>query len=451
VVQATIWDADTGGSAASPAGKSFVVRSAEGKVLPAQKVNSGNYWGHSFVDLIFPATVEALGHAAYVIEEGSSGEAAAGVKTYEVPPRHEPHAPTAPAMENELLAVEFDATTGGVVKLLDKTTGRDLADRSNPLGVLEFVLERPRGMSAWIIGSALSRRSRLEVRSLERLWNGPHAASVAAKLRVENSDVTITYTLKATQPWLEILVETTWLERGSRESGTPSLRMLFPLDLQEATGRYEIPFGSIQRDLNAGQEVPALRWVDVAGRNGGTAAGCCLMNDSKYGHSLNGSTLGLTLIRSSYEPDPLPEIGEHVIRLAVAPHGKDLAVSDLVRMGASFNHPLLVVSTDVHGGRLPAAGSAATSVAPGNVILSSVKKAEDEDAIVFRLYDTAGKTSAAKVTLDAALFGRPEEAQEVDLLERPVEKSTARTTSGGFSVSVPGHGIASVLVKFAGR
>ncbi len=448
VVQATVWDVDDGRSPGRTGGKSFVVRGRDGKVIGAQRIGAGDYWGHKFVELAFPAAVDALGHAAYAVETGSAGDVTGAVSTYEVPIRHEPHAPTAPAMANELLAVEFDSLTGGVVKLLDKTTGKDLADKASPLGVLEYILERPRGMSAWTISQTQTRLYPLAVQSLQWVQRGPRVASLAARARVRSSDVTVTYTLKAGQPWLEITVETMWLERGDRSIGTPSLRMRFPLALSQAKGRYEIPFGSIERDLIAGQEVPALRWADVVGNNGPQTAGCALLNDSKYGHSLEGSTLRLTLIRSSYEPDPLPEIREHTIRMAVLPHGKPLPTGDLVRLGASFNHPLQVVSTDAHKGRLPAAGAAVSSIRPANIVLSSVKKAEADDAVVFRLYETDGRAANARVVVDETLWGRPAEAVQVDLLERPVKNSTAKAGKNAFSVAVPAHGIASVKVHF---
>ena len=81
--------------------------------------------------------------------------------------------------------------------------------------------------------------------------------------------------------------------------------------LSDARARYEIPFGSIERQLNQGEEVPAPRWAEVSEnlRNSTRKAGLILLNDCKYGHSLDGSTLGLTLVRSSYSPDPLPEFG----------------------------------------------------------------------------------------------------------------------------------------------
>ncbi len=448
VVQATVWDAGTG-AAGDINAKSFLVRTPDGKVLPAQKLDAGNYWGHRFVDLLFPAEVGAMGYAAYAIEEGTVPGFDAGVTCRESPPRHVSCGPANPVLENEFLAVRLDPVTGGVAQLLDKATGKDLADAGNPLGILEYVRERAGGMSAWVIAELAERICPLKLDSLRNVRQGPHAAATEAKLRVKDSTVTVTYALKAHQRWLEIEVSARWLERGGAEIGTPGLRMRFPLALTAAKARYEVPFGCVQRDLKGGEEVPALRFADVVGRIGAAPAGCAVLNDSKYGHSLAASTLAVNLIRSSYEPDPLPEIGEHAVRLAVVPHGPKLPVGALVRLAAAFNHPLQVVATDAHRGRLPPAAAAVRAVRPANVVLSSVRKAQDEDALIFHLYETDGRPADATVALDTALMGAVAAADEVDFLERPVETPAARKARGGFTVPVGAHGIAAVKVRMA--
>ncbi len=453
VVQATVWDADTGPAGTELKQKTFVVRTAEGKVVPTQKIGEGGYWGHRFVDLAFPVEVGSLGYNTYAIEEGTVQDFEAPVKCLEEPgPGQVSFAPSLPTLENEFLAVEFDSLTGGVSRLVDKKTGRNLADAANPLGVLEYVLERPGGMSAWVIAPTQERQYPLQVHSLKRTQSGPFQAVVEAKLNVQNSSATVTYTLEAGQPWLEIAVQTRWVEIGTGEKGCPSLLMRFPLALTEAKGLYEIPFGAIQRDLNRGQEVPALRWLDVSGKQGtgrtGATAGCAVANDSKYGYSLDGSVLRATLIRSSYEPDPIPEVGDHIIRFALMPHAARPATADLVRLGASFNHPLQVVATDVHKGTLAVADEAMPSVRPDSVVVTSLKRAEAGDGFVVRLQETAGKAVTATVALSAGLLGKIQDVVEVDLLERPVGKSSAAKVAGGFSVKVPGFGIASVKVTF---
>ena len=446
IVTATLWDVETGEPGAAK--KTFVVHTPDGKTLPAQRTDDGGYWGHQYVDVAFPASVGALGYAACAVAEGDAPAPKGGV-TCGGGFRGGEQQPVGDfTLENEHLAVAFDRHTGGIVRLLDKATGRDLASPDAPLALLEYVLERPRGMTAWVLGDPKEQRCPLAIDAFGPGLAGPYVASMVAKLKVNQSDVKVTYTLRAGQGQLDVAVEAHWVEIGGKETGVPALRMRFPLALAAAKARYEIPFGSIERDLNRGQEVPALRWADVTGKApGGARGGMALLNDSKYGHSLDGSTLRLTLIRSTYEPDPLPEVGDHAIRMALVPHGKDLPVADLVRLGAAFNHHLLIVSTDVHAGRLPATASA-VAAAPANVVVSSVRPAQDDDAIIVHLFETAGKKTAAKVTLNADLLGTPAEAVEVDLLERPVEKPTAKAAPGGFQVTVPARGIAAVKVRF---
>ena len=451
VVTATIWDAGTNEKGDDVQGKTFVARCADGRTVPAQQMDQGEYWGHQYVDLAFTVPVGALGYTALTVEQGEAPDHKAGVR-YEPASfwYHMQHCDRL-AIENEFLAVEIDRNTGGLIKLLEKKTGRDLADPDNPLAVLEYVLERPDVASAWVIHDAMRRMSPLEIVSIDWGVVGPYVASLVVRAKVNDSTIKVTYELKARQPWLEINVSANWLERGSAAIGVPSLRMQFPLALTDVKARYEIPFGSIERGLNRGEEVPALRWADVSGKVPGRAglAGCTLLNDCKYGHSLKGSTLGMTLIRSSYEPDPLPDMGEHEFKLALAPHGQERAVAEMVRLGTSFNHPLQVVSTDVHSGALASQSRAAVKCQPDNVIVTNVKKAEDDNAVVFRLLETADRDSRATVTLDPTLVGKVAEAIEVDLLERPEKHSTAETVSKGFSVNLPASGIASVKVLFA--
>jgi alpha-mannosidase len=345
---------------------------------------------------------------------------------------------------------EFDAASGALARLCDVHSGVELIDPQHPAPLLEYVLERPGGMSSWRIHPTQQRVCPLEVHALRLAERGPHVASVVVEGRVKRSSFRMVCAVRAGEPALQIDLKVNWLEVGGPQVGTPSLKFHLPLALQDARGRYEVPFGSIQRPQREGQEVPALRWADVTGKTAeGKAAGCLLLNDCRHGHSLDGAVLRLTLLRSSYEPDPLPEMGEHRMRIGLVPHAGRLPPADCTRLAVDFDQPPHVLATDVHAGRLPPAGGAVRSVRPGAVVLSSIKKAEDDAALIFRLIETRGRTANARVSLDPALLGTPTAAVEVDLLERPLDESTAGPTADGFTVRVPANGIASVKVTFA--
>jgi alpha-mannosidase len=429
------------------------VRLPDGRSFAPQVIETGRFWGHEFVRLALPVTVAGLGYAAFAIceEAGAANAGEPGVwQLGERQPQPRSHAEQyREGLENALVRVELDMTTGGIRSLVDKRTGVALIGPERPAPILEYAVERPHGMTAWTIENT-GPVSYGEVLSIKRTVSGPFKAAIAVKLRVHDSDVTLTYELAAGDPQLHLRVDAEWFERGTPQTGAPTLRMAFPLALAQARGRYEIAFGAIERDLNAGQEVPALQWAQVMGLadGSGTPAGCLLVNDSKYGYSLDGSTLHMTLIRSSYDPDNLPEIRTHEIHAGLRPLAADLPAAEAIRLGRNFNHALRVVGTDVHAGPLPAA-AAFIQTTPESVILSSVKKAETEDALVLTFFDPTGRAATVEARFNEALLGRPVEAVEVDLMERPLAHSTAAVSGDAVTVQVPGRGIVSVKVRIA--
>jgi alpha-mannosidase len=106
-----------------------------------------------------------------------------------------------------------------------------------------------------------------------------------------------------------------------------------------------------------------------------------------------------------------------------------------------------VIGTGLHAGRLPASSPGFTAIEPAGVVVSEVKKAETGDDLVIRLYETEGTKGTASVELNAAVFGQVESVREADLLERPLEKGTARMKANGFTVDMPAYGIATVRVR----
>jgi len=252
--------------------------------------------------------------------------------------------------------------------------------------------------------------------------------------------------LKTGVPRVEFVLRIEWLEWGNPNYGVPMLKVRFPLALEEGRPLFEIPFGYIRRPAN-GKEVPALRWVDLSGKRlkGRGRVGVTLVNDCKYGHSVRGDEIKLTLLRSSYDPDPLPELGNHEIRFALVPHGEDWGPSDATKAGCEFNHLPEVIATDIHKGNLPKE-QGFLSVGPSNVLLSGVKKAEDDDGLIIRLYEIEGRQTEARVRLDPSLVKPNSSAVEVDLLERVISERTTKMEGEILKVMVPAFGITSVKI-----
>ena len=445
VVEVTIWEGFTSGQPLHE--RSYIVRYADGTALPAQVTGNGQYWGHNFVKLAVPVTVPALGYTAGAIGETADGLCMEKGARQIGGVHHCMYAPVErgiEGIENEHLSLTVDTATGGIRRLVHKASGKTIV-MDAPL--LEYAVERPHGMSAWSIDHT-GPPEYPTVTRLTRKGDGPHTAAVEIAATIHESEFTVVYELRAGDPRLYLHISGTWFQRGTPQTGVPALTYALPLPVEHARARYEIPFGAIDRVLNHGEELPALQWAQVSGMLDGETAGCLLHNDSKHGYSLHGSTLRLSLIRASYDPDGLPEIGNHEIHLAVQPFIGDLPVAEAIRAGNALNHPIRIVSTDVHAGTFPAQAQY-LSVAPAQAVLSAVKKVDGEDALLFRLIETGGTDTQVQVTLNTSLLGAIVSACEVDLMERPLPASTAAVNGETVTVRVPAHGIASVKVKLA--
>ncbi len=453
VVDAHVWDNGPAGTTPMR-NRRYRVQGPDGTVAPAQVTGGGGYWGHDYATVAFPVSVAGLGYAVYtVIEEVSGAADNAGPVDQPVvlngPVHHCGYSMVergAEGLENEFLRVEIDPATGGVRRLLDKVAGVDLIQPMPSAPVLEYEVERPHGMTAWLIQHPGTPPEYPRLKALRRGLNGPYRATLEADLAIYESEFTVTYEIRRGDPKLYIRIAGTWFQRGTPQTGVPALSFVLPLALKDARGRYEIPFGALDRDLNQREEVPALQWAQVTGTAGDAQAGCLLLNDCKYGHSLQGSTLRLTLIRGSYDPDILPEIGQHEIHLAIRPFRGDLPVESAIADGQAFNQALRVMGTDVHEGNRPLSGRF-LRLTPSTAVLCGVKQAEDGRRLVVRVFNPIGERVIAKLDFSGGgLMPEPESAVELDLLEREVEKGTANVNGRVVTVIVPPHGIATVGV-----
>lgn len=441
VVTAKVWNVDW------PRGP-VAVRYADGSKSVGQVMEHGHYWGHMFTSVAFPVkNVPSVGYTVVSLEKAVEQASVEGVQVHARPQKQ--FCPSCEgqtiALENEFLKVTFDAPSGAITSLVEKESGMELVPEGKKMGLLEILHEAPNPMSAWNIGQ-IRRIDRLEVDgTLDVAHRGPHRASVVSKRKYNDSSFTLEASLDAGSRSVDFHLNVNWLERGSPEIGTPFLRVAFPVNVSDPGGKYEIPFGSIDRPCN-GQEVPALKWAYLGGKaDNGTDAGITLVNECKYGHNADGDTLCLSLLRSSYDPDPLPELGQHHIRFSIKPIVGLFDVKDAYRLGWQYNSPLTVISTDAHKGELPAQ-KGFVSVETQGVVLAALKKAEDSDGLVIRLFEIEGNEVTATVKLDPVLAPEGATAVEVDLLEQPLPESSASLSGCELKVKIPSHGIASVLV-----
>jgi alpha-mannosidase len=185
------------------------------------------------------------------------------------------------------------------------------------------------------------------------------------------------------------------------------LKAAFPVAVQSDHATYEIPYGTIERTTKrtnswekAQFEVPAQQWADL----GDGQHGLSVINESKFGYDAAGNVLRLTLLRSPTWPDPEADRGHHHFHYALYPHAGTWQQAMTVRHGFEYNYPLTAVVTTAHPGELPASHSF-VSVSPENVVLTAVKKAEDTNSLIFRVYEWEGKAATVEFHLPPGATG----------------------------------------------
>lgn len=198
------------------------------------------------------------------------------------------------------------------------------------------------------------------------------------------------------------------------------LKAAFPFDVHTMSATYEIQFGHLDRPTHSNTswdqakfEVCAHKWVDVSENGYGVA----LLNDCKYGHSAEGSTVKLTLLKCASHPNPDADQGEHTFTYSLFPHTGDYREAGVITEAYSLNQPLCTVPVTGGKGDLPAEFSL-VSCDKENIILETVKKAEADDGMILRMYDAFDRRSRARLTVNGGF----KKAYICDMLENTMEE-----------------------------
>ncbi len=388
---------------------------AQGRPVRHQVIEGGwhAYWGHQYLRLLLEVTVPAGGYATYILGESDAVSAA---WQYPRDPRVDQQDEL--VLENEYLRAGF--ATGGyaLVSLLDKVGGERLIDERQPGTVFRHIDEDDgRGMTAWVVGRQMRVRDLAEGARLVSVVRGELRQSVTYETQFGNrSRLTITVSLDAGSHRLDVEAECDWQEAGRKGEGVPQLSFYLPHAYPATAYLYDVPFGSVLRGPSA-LDQPGRTWVQAM-RAGDEGSSLALLTRGSHGFRGSGEALSATLIRSSYDPDPYPELGIHKLQLSMLVLAAGQGTGDLTRAAFDYSHPLSVISGTVQNGDMPAQASF-LALEAGSVAVSAVKLPEergDAETLIVRVYETEGRETCAVLR-----FLRPiTQARLLDVNERPL-------------------------------
>jgi alpha-mannosidase len=345
-------------------------------------------------------------------------------------------------MENGALRVVVDPATGCITSLFDKKANFESLAKGACGNQLQTFKDTPKDYDAWNIDpGTLDHMTPIEtVDSVKLVENTPMRAVIRVSRTWQSSKFVQDIQLYAGANTVDVINDIDWHETHVL------LKAAFPLAASGPMATYEIPYGTIDRPTTRNNtweqakfEVPAMRWADL----GDGQHGFSLLNEAKYAYDAKDNVLRLTMLRSPTWPDPDADRGHQHFSYALYPHAGTWKQALTERAGYEYNYELRGMQVAPHTGSLPLEHSY-LSVAPENVVLTAVKKAEDDNGLILRVFEWAGKESSVTFTVPPGATA----ATETNLMEKSV--GAALPVNGNkVSVAIHPYEILSIRVDYA--
>jgi alpha-mannosidase len=326
---------------------------------------------------------------------------------------------TAHLLENDFLRVEID-DKGDITRIHDKKNGREVLPKGETANHFQAFEDRPKTPDAWEIDIYYDDRvwfaePATAVRLIEA---GPLRATVEITRQILNSEIRQRISLAYNSARLDFDTSVSWWERHIM------LKVAFPVDVLATMATYEIQWGNVERPTHrntswdwARFETCAQKWVDLSEGDFGVS----LLNDCKYGHDIRDNVIRLTLLRGPTDPDPVADLGEHSFTYSLLPHAGPWDERTIAEAYA-INDPLILYTADRQ--RVSANGPAENrmvsfmQVDASNVVIETIKRAEDGEGIIVRLYESQRKRGTFTLACAFAIA----EAWRTNLLEENQEQ-----------------------------
>lgn len=341
-------------------------------------------------------------------------------------------------VENDIFVLENDkirATLEGglVVSIFDKFADKEIISEGRKANEYVIFEDQPLNRQGWDTEVySLNKKKTVPKGTAKIHETGPFRASVIVEQTISDNSwiktiISLDAYIKPTESsqaadvsYLEFNTEIEWNE------ACKFLKTEFSVNIHADYATYDSMYGSVRRPTHyntfwdvAKFEVCCHKYADLSDYMYGVS----VLNDSKYGFSIHGNTMRLSLLRAAKAPDLHADMGRHNIRYAVVGHTGNLN-ADIVRAASNFNHPLKPIAVS-SGSQLPQLPSIQFD-GPRNIIISAVKRGENDidvsvddlpirksRSVIVRLYDALGGHTAGKIVTELSI----KKVTKVNLLE----------------------------------
>ncbi len=386
--------------------------------LEVQKLSNGKY-------AFFAKAVPSKGYKTFALRD--AGENSIDDLVIDRPTAAVNCNDYAAILENKYYRVLFD-DKGHMVSLYDKTADREILKSGEEGNVIMTYEDRPHNFEAWDVNNYYEEKfwEADDVTEMVLVENGPLVSTLKITRRYLESDIIQYISLYSDSPRIDIKHEVDWHQKQIL------VKLCLPVDIHTSEATFEIQYGNVKRATHyntswdaARFEVCMHKWVDISEDNYGIS----ILNDCKYGISVHDGNIGVSLLKSAIYPNPDADKEHHEFTISLLPHEGSFKEAGTIPEAYLLNNPMSAVVKGNAGGNLPEEYSF-VSTDCDNVIVEAVKKAEDSDDIIIRLYECYNRRSDVRLSLAKDIKA----AYECDMLENDIEELVLEGSSVFFKV-----------------
>lgn len=341
---------------------------------------------------LYPIQKTSSGAIAYV-----KGIPAKGYKTFEIVDENADSKVSFTIHNNNSVETPFYKITldenGMFTSIYDKENDREVLQAGERANLLRMYEDKPIYYDNWDIDIFYSEKY-WDVDQVERMeWIeiGNLRATLEIDRKISNSAIKQKIHFYANSRRIEFETYVDWKEHQHL------LKVHFPVNIHSDEATFDVQFGNLTRKIHTNTSWDVARfescgqkWIDMSEGHYGVS----LLNDCKYGHSVKDANMAITLIKSGIEPNPMTDYEEHYFTYALYPHAENWRDGGTVQEAYKLNQPAYAVK-----GGTPGAKSSFVSVNKKNVIIETVKEAEDGSGIIIRMYESENALTKAQVRL----------------------------------------------------
>jgi len=283
-------------------------------------------------------------------------------------------------------------------RIYDKENDREIVQPGKAVNHMCMYEDKPIYFDNWDIDIYYTEKS-WNVDGVESMeWT--ELGSVRALLTITRKASKSTFTQKiifyADQRRIEFQTHVDWKEHQTL------LKVHFPVAVHTDEATFDVQFGNLTRKTHTNTSWDVARfescgqkWMDLSEGHYGVS----LLNDCKYGHSVKDSSMALTLIKSGIEPNPTTDQEEHEFTYALYPHAEGWRAARTVAEAYKLNQPIVVQLDAAEPEKAEDGEYSFASVNKSNVVIETIKQAEDGKGTVLRMYESENSYTKAELTV----------------------------------------------------